>query len=358
MRSSTHKFFRKTPTSSAKDNRQYGLLTQNIHPDSNKKLPTQPGSQTTTPIKKSSAPSKTFLLGEYIALFEGPALVLNSSPRFTLHITAYRNDADAHKPCAACSHPFHPCSPAAQYIDAHMDIFSGLTLQFTDPHQGAGGLGASSAQFAMVLQFAQPKLSIAECIAAYRQQHMRPPFLKHSDKKTRMPSGVDVAAQLLGHIALIHVEAQRYQSFNWPFSDIYYCLIRTGQKIATHAHLSTLIPPKGHTLTTLNKIASQTIKYFLEQDAAAFCSGLQAYGDLLKSNGFITKKALQLIKTVEQHSGVLATKGCGALGADIVCALVKAPHINEFSNWITSQGWSIVSADNQSSRGLLTTEKT
>src|SRR5665213_3933088 len=87
-----------------------------------------------------SAPSKTFLTGEYAVLCGGPALVLNTSPRFELK--AVRGEF------GVAGIP--DGSPASQWIKQRAPLLADWKIEFSDPHQGQGGFGASSAQFLFV----------------------------------------------------------------------------------------------------------------------------------------------------------------------------------------------------------------
>src|SRR5690606_39000184 len=100
-------------------------------------------------------PSKTFLLGDYLSLLGGPALLLNTEPRFQGLLESIqptvKSSAIADKIQAIEPYPgIHPQSPAGKFLQRHASDFADCNLTFFDPHQGAGGFGASSAQFLMV----------------------------------------------------------------------------------------------------------------------------------------------------------------------------------------------------------------
>ncbi len=79
-------------------------------------------------------PAKTFLLGEYAALAGQSAVLLTTSPCFELSLSK-----------EAGLHGIHPDSPAGRWWKENAQ--SEVGLQWHDPYQGCGGLGASSAQF-------------------------------------------------------------------------------------------------------------------------------------------------------------------------------------------------------------------
>ena len=88
-----------------------------------------------------SVPSKTFLLGEYVVIHGGPALVLTTEPRFTLYALLQKTQRQI---------DIHSKSPAGKWIEQHADFYQQYHLQFNDPHQSKGGFGASGAQFILL----------------------------------------------------------------------------------------------------------------------------------------------------------------------------------------------------------------
>src|SRR3990167_4806167 len=77
-------------------------------------------------------PAKTFLLGEYVALQGGPAMILTTTPCFEVGVGDLEIQA------------IHPDSPAGL---CWRDSGIPGELFWYDPYEGIGGLGASSAAF-------------------------------------------------------------------------------------------------------------------------------------------------------------------------------------------------------------------
>lgn len=165
---------------------------------------------------KHIIPAKTFLMGEYIALAGGPAIVLTTTPTFEL-LDSFSEQM-----------PFHKDSPAGKFC-REMNISH---LSWRDPYAGLGGLGASSAQF----------------VGAYRAYCSQQNILFSADKmletyfqfawsgKGECPSGYDVLAQIEEQCVLIQQHCAI--SYAWPFSDLGFILLHTNQKLATHEHLN------------------------------------------------------------------------------------------------------------------------
>jgi mevalonate kinase len=95
---------------------------------------------------RMSAPSKTFLTGEYAVMVGGPALLLNTGPRFKF-------SADHTGTSEAVITGIPAGSPADTWLKQRAPLLEGWKLSFEDPHGGRGGFGASGAQFLFVHAF-------------------------------------------------------------------------------------------------------------------------------------------------------------------------------------------------------------
>lgn len=227
-------------------------------------------------------------------------------------------------------------SPAAKLIEQHKDQTQDICFTFFDPHNGLGGLGASSAQFLLVSKYLSPALSISARLTQYRALFQKDAEKENtpSDRLCYIPSGADVAAQALGHLAWIHTAGAQYTSLQWPFDTIEYCLLRTKSGVATHNHLASLHPLSQAWVHSLGQLAHRAATYFTADAALDFCRAVQAYGDALAEAHFITPESLDLVKQCKQQPGVLAAKGCGAMGADIVLVLLNSAMREDFYAWL------------------------
>lgn len=242
-------------------------------------------------------PGKCFLVGEYAVLSGGSAILLNLPPLFQANFKSQSS-----------SNPFHPESPAGKYWQIHADFFSQYSIQFTDPHGGAGGLGASSAQF-LALAFARGINSPWEAWEIYRS------ILR---SQNTIPSGVDVVAQAQQQLGFFHIQAA--QKIAQPLSDFLpvgetLYILRTKQKLATHEHLAVL-DTKKIPLEEMQKITEQCL-----QKEMPLGGLLQEYGKILQSSGLVAE-ATQAILQQLKLPFVSGAKGSGAMGADLVVALV------------------------------------
>jgi isopentenyl-diphosphate Delta-isomerase len=288
-----------------------------------------------------TVPSKTFLLGEYITLFNGPALILNTYPRFKL-IVQEKNDQ--------CVSPHRGITgAAANFIKKNSSFFNNYTLTFIDPFSGLGGFGASSAQFGMLFTlknyFSNATSSIIDTIASYRAMS--------GNHKKYQASGVDVIAQLQGGLTYYHRERNFIKKYNWPFIDLSFCLIHTGIKIITAQHLDKLINVNIHGLTD---IAFNGVAALEQNDSAAFCHAIRNYSLTMLKNGLVCKDTADLLSLIVSYPQVLAAKGCGALAADVILVLLNSTDVNQFMRWADYQRLTVINSNTYVNEGIAITD--
>jgi mevalonate kinase len=297
-----------------------------------------------------SAPSKTFLVGEYVALQGGPVVVLTTTPRFELHIIPSVQTNRRVK-----VQGISVASPAGEFLRQTARDWNGLILNFYDPHHGTGGFGASSAQLAMVMAFAQWRK---------RYQTPSPKMQDNTEMLVRnyqrlawkgegvAPSGADFIAQWYGGACLFNRQAQQLLKLNWPFPEIQWVLIHTGQKLATHHHLRHL--PKVDT-TPLYRLAEQAGQSLQAVNQDLFIEAVRGYGHALQEQQLVAQHTLALLAQLHQRPEVLAAKGCGAMGADVVLVLITKAQRAEFENWLNQQNLNNVFVGQEMSEGVVVT---
>lgn len=272
-------------------------------------------------------PAKTFLLGEYAAVAEASAIILTTTPCFELSLTSKENLVG-----------IHPQSPAGLWW--HQQKYPGAGLSWYDPYAGRGGLGASSAQF------------LASYLAGYSIQHQKPDlnsmlqayYQSSWNGKGLRPSGYDVIAQSQQGCVYINKHNKIIHCSNWPFPDLSFFLIHTGVKLATHYHLQdTPLPTQIEYLSTLVDMGKQA---FAQQDSQKIITCVTRYQKKLTELNLITEHSLHLIKQLKRHPEVLAIKGCGALGADILLILTTKHTASKFKEKLRLQNYSILATEN------------
>ena len=247
-------------------------------------------------------PAKTFIVGEYVALQGGPALILTTDPCFELGLLEEDTPSVIHED-----------SPAGQLIKKE-----GLheRLSWHDPYHGLGGFGASSAQF-LGAYYAQAFLKDK---SVDRDALLNAYFDCSWSGEGLRPSGYDVLAQHMQGCVYLHREQNEYVSFAWPFLDVSFILIHTGHKLQTHQHLKQLILPD--TMERLTSLVGMAKEAFITADAEQLIDAVNGYHTHLHQLQWVAPHTVSRIEQLRQDPDVLAVKGCGAMGADVLLVLV------------------------------------
>ncbi len=303
-----------------------------------------------------SVPSKTFLVGEYGALLDGPAILVNTLPRFELNL--YLNNAKEYyvNPIENEKNPLH------LFWNENEDFLLDFDSEFRDPYDGGGGFGASSAQWAMYYafthQYQEPLKSL------FDKTQNQTDFLKTLDfsfiqnflKKYRSysqdqykPSGYDVLSQWIGKVAFIDVKNKILKRLDWPFDDLLFGLVKGQEKIPTHEHLREL---KGIPEKEISNIVQETLKAFEIRNSQVFVRTIKESYDLFKKANLVAPRAVEQIERLLKIDGVVAAKGCGALGADVFLLVIVKDKWNSFISQITAEGFPLVATSLQISHGL------
>ena len=258
-----------------------------------------------------SAPSKTFLVGEYAALVGGPCLLLNTEPRFEGKI-----DPDGNGECVG----IHPKSPAGVWVRAHRDDFANINFEFVDPHEGRGGFGASGAQFLFVWAWShlQNNRNLQQALAV-DPRNVLSDFLSFFSDQANPPSGADVVSQTVGGVLNLNMRPFSTQKYEWPFAELDFLVVPTGVKLPTHNHLKTL---NDQGLKRLRDLSATVVESFKRKAAMEFISNLQNFADELSSQGKVADHTMNLLQDLRTQDGVKVVKGCGAMGSDVVLVVV------------------------------------
>lgn len=284
---------------------------------------------------KWTIPAKTFLLGEYAALKEGPAILVTTSPYF--QVSLQQAELQSSLDLELGYESIHPDSPAGRWW--HSQQIIKYTLQWHDPYSGCGGLGASSAQF------------IGSYLASCRLNRTKPTLkgmleaYYHCawDGQGLRPSGYDVIAQTLYGCVYINQQKKQIQTYSWPFDNLSFLLVHTGSKLATHHHLQkAVLPDQIEQLSALVETAKQAFEH-RASDLLIEC--INAYHDELAKLQLVAAHSLELINVLRNCPEVLAIKGCGALGADILLIITTANQRSSLKNKLLSQNKKLLATE-------------
>jgi mevalonate kinase len=275
---------------------------------------------------KWNIPAKTFLVGEYAAIAEASAIILTTSPYFELSLTPGKDLTG-----------IHPDSPAGVWWQKEQG--SGYGLSWYDPYDNRGGLGASSAQF-LASYLANCNLhnkipDLNTMLTAYYQ-------LSWSGRGLR-PSGYDVIAQSQHGCVYINKQKKKIQSFNWPFENLSMLLIHTGVKLVTHHHLQLATLPSH--INQLSAIADEARLAFIQLNPEKLIKSINDYHYQLAQLNLVAQHSLDIISQLKAYPEVLAIKGCGALGADILLVLTARQDSFFLSEELLSQNRSILATE-------------
>jgi len=273
-------------------------------------------------------PAKTFLVGEYVALWGGPAIVLTTSPCFEISLTNQEG-----------LHGIHPESPAGRWWNNQRIQHMGL--QWSDPYQGCGGVGASSAQF---LGAYYAGIALQE--KPFVQSEMLEAYLESAwNGQGRPPSGYDVLAQNMSGCVYINRQNNVCQTYIWPFDDLAFILLHTGKKLATHHHLHDLVLSDG--VDVLVRVADCALNAFEQSNSEKLVDAIHAYHQQLLAMDLVATHSKHAVELLQRQEGVLAVKGCGALGADVLLVLVSAQALSQQVERLASFGWSLIATSQE-----------
>ncbi len=251
-------------------------------------------------------PGKLFVTGEYLALRGGPSWV------WTLPNVRFRGRVAERVPA------LHPESPAGLLAGrAHAKH---LGLEWTE--EPARGFGSSSAEFLAVLSALYPGVrDLNAQVSLYLENH-----------RGVKPSAHDLAAQAtgIGHFAVsgaapsLQVESLPAKWLE-PSLFVLSAAHQALRKVATHRHLDEARARMSEGLTEeLYAIQKSTLAVLRARSLAGVAQGLHAYGVELARTGLVTEVTREDCAALREIPGVIAIKGSGAMGADVLVGLVSA----------------------------------
>jgi len=284
-----------------------------------------------------SAPSKTFLVGEYAVLHQAPGLVLNTGPRFELEVRPGRGLVEG----------IPDGSPAAKWLEQRRPLLAKWDLSFVDPHRGTGGFGASGAQFLLSHTFTTCLQSSFSKLA--EGFGLRDVWHDHQVLSEHRGSGADVLSQFAGGVAKVYVTNGSAQALNWPYPDLGFGILRTHQKVPTHEHLQSL---ERAPLSLLVPAAHSCVEEFGQGPSELFLSRLRVFSRSLREFQLQAPTTVSLVNVLEQQEWCLMAKGCGALGADTVLFFFPVGQLDKVQVFIKKQSLNMVATHRDLSAGI------
>ncbi len=305
---------------------------------------------------KLSVPSKTFLLGEYVALDGGPSIVISTAPRFELRVGQNR--------AGQIRAEVHPESPAGILLESDRVFFSKYRFEFIDPYDGQGGFGASSAHWALLYAFRKYKM---ESSLAWSWTDVLTDYRKCAwNGQGRAPSGADVVSHLHGGFTWFNGAENRTENLKWGFADLSFSLWHTGQKLPTHEYLRA---EAGVSEDSLRGFVEEAKTAFKVNDEQRLARSITGFAEALDSMGRVakhTKNILNSLSSVAKQGSkqvsklspeeILVAKGCGAMGSDVVVVLHRPNRLDELKKWAQSERLKLCGTLEDVGAGLLIEE--
>ncbi|MDR0753225.1 MAG: hypothetical protein LBE95_00965 [Holosporaceae bacterium] len=264
---------------------------------------------------KFSTGSKTFLVGEYSVVFGGSAIVLITPPLFELLVTHGETSIRG----------VDPTSPAYMFYRSH--DFRNISIEFVDPHKGAGGFGASSAQFTLLYQL-YLRLTSAQFNADLFLKEYRELYGINGGA---IPSGADSIAQYFNHSIFFDAKTNVVEQLNWTFPNFDFAILKTAYKIATHSHLRDI---GFFDVADFQKPILNVRKSFWHNDEELLIQSVQDFFDILKERNLVIASNAAAVDKLLKIDGIKAAKGCGALGADTILIIFEKQKRNELQHAI------------------------
>lgn len=241
----------------------------------------------------------------------GPGLMLGHGPYFRAELNA-----------GSGLSPFHPESPAGLYLAAHP--YAGQ-IHFHDPHAGAGGFGGSGAEF-LTAWFTGHALPGTE--------EERAATAREAWQAARIfpGSGADILTQAFG----VNLEEPFLAALETTTGSVVriemrlgltLSLFHTGRKLNTHGHIRDLPELPLDELSFLVRAAEDAL---VSRHAERFAAAMDTFGRTLANLGLLAPHSALAIADLPK-GGVLAAKGCGAMGADVIAVLHEGLDFSAFA---------------------------
>jgi mevalonate kinase len=274
----------------------------------------------TTPnvVEVFSCGSKTFLIGEYSAIFGGSAILLITDPQFSLEIipNGITQLIGAGKNL-----------PVIKFYHQYREVFEGLSITFTNSFRKYGGFGTSSAQFSLLyklfLRRTNNKFNILDFLEEYRQL-----YYENRIAHQIQPSGADCLAQYCNHHIYFDSTSNYLEPIECNFSDIGMVIFKTGFKIFTHEHLRNIANETiaDSAKRQLRQIVSDALDCFKKGSGEMLAHCINEFFSFLNEMGFVDARSLDLAKKIMQIDGVIAAKGCGSMCLDTILVIYRKNH--------------------------------
>ena len=87
-------------------------------------------------------------------------------------------------------------------------------------------------------------------------------------------------------------------------------------------------------------------------NSEGFIECIKNYADALQAQDLVAEKTQAILKLSAANSDILACKGCGALGADVILILFKSSKKNDVISWVKENMLNLVVCGQKTAHGL------
>ena len=154
------------------------------------------------------------------------------------------------------------------------------------------------------------------------------------------PSGYDLIAQSQHRCVYMNREQKIIKSYEWPFKDIAFLILHSGQKLATHYHLRNLNLPSS--IKQLSATVELAQAAFEQMNSEKLVKAVNTYHQQLANLHLVAPHSMEYIQLFNSQPEVLAAKGCGALGADVILLIVPSNCLKLKHKTLTREGWTVL----------------
>ena len=249
-----------------------------------------------------SCPAKTFLIGEYAVLDGGPAIVLNTKPRFICQIKKTNKPNPINIPSE---------SPAGQWIKRNPHDFHCVQMEWI--HESKlikNGMGFSSAQFNIVYAYSY-------ILREGHIDHLKPQEVWRSYRSLQFngfkPSGADIITQWVGGLSIFEQNPPHVETLTSYFPHLECLILKTGESFKTYEYLKSF---EMTDLSDLKKIAQSAVTAIKQKKQDQFISNINNYRKALLEKNYITQNSKKILQEIEKIKAIQAFKTCGAMGAE------------------------------------------
>jgi hypothetical protein len=141
-------------------------------------------------------------------------------------------------------------------------------------------------------------------------------------EEMRPPSGADLCAQYSEKegLTLYKKEPLETESLEWPFDEVSILVYKTSSKVKTHKHLEEI---QDLDFSVLRDESLKLVRSLREENLEMFMAAIESFALEQKSLGLLAEESQSAVKIINQMEGVLSSRGCGAMGADVITVFVK-----------------------------------